>query len=218
VTQSSVSLPPYLSASTAPAWRGVDFFPGLEAISLATPNKNSSRKNSSLRRLKRRTGQSNIVNLLLSEENESPAEGWPDELPFTKTFSPRAKKDFSNNVAVRTLKLGVGAGLLTILGCKSLIKGWNQSEIWVKNAVKSVLFSLLSLYLFVSSIALIAGMVSVHQEAPVVKGLYESHHAKNTTLKSEIKRIQSGEDAEALARGYLDMVKAGEVLLKIQLP
>ncbi len=206
MTPSSVSLPPYLSDSTAPA----DLFPVLKSPVSANLK--------TRRRLLRRSGQGHVVDLLLNEDNASQAQAWPDESPFTPASKPRKKRDFSNNVAVRTLKLGVGAGLLAVLGCQSLIKGWNQSEIWVKNAVKAVVFSLLSLYLLVSSITLSFGMLTVHQEAPVVKGLYESHRVKNTALKSEIKRIQSGEDAEALARGYLDMVKAGEVLLKIQAP
>jgi cell division protein FtsB len=208
--QPSVSLPPYLSESTAPSWQDVDLFP-----SLGSPALKGSAKRKSRRRLLRR---SNVVDLLLNEVNASHTQEWPDASPFVPSSRPRQKKSFSNNVAVRTLKLGVGAGLLAVLGCQSLIDGWSQSEIWVKNAVKTVVFSLLSLYLFASSITLAMGMLTVHHEAPVVKDLYESHRVKNTALKSEIKRIQSGEDAEALARGYLDMVKVGEVLLKIQAP
>ena len=199
-----------MSASTAPAMADVDFFPTLKAPSVAKPM--------SKRRLKRRVGQHNVVDLLLNETGTSQSQTWPDDSPFVPSSRPRQKKDFSQNVAVRTLKLGVGTGLLAFLGCQSLIKGWNQSEIWVKNAVKAVIFSLLSVYLLVSSISLAMGMLTVHQEAPVVQGLYNSHREENKALKAEIKRIQSGEDAEALARGYLDMVKAGEVLLKIQAP
>jgi cell division protein FtsB len=88
----------------------------------------------------------------------------------------------------------------------------------VKNAVKAVVFSGLTLYLLASCISLGLGLLQVHHQAPVVNGLYESHRLKNVTLKTDIKRIESGQDAEALARGYLDMVKAGEVLLKIQHP
>jgi hypothetical protein len=209
VTQPSFSSPPYLTESTAPAFEAVEFFSGVN------PARVHSR-----RRLMRRSGQRNVVDLLLNEAPASQAQehAWPDDMLAAPTFRPRPKKEFSNHVAVRTLKLGVGAGLLAVLGCQSLIKGWNQSEIWVKNAVKSVVFSILTLYLFASSISLGLGMLQVHHQAPVVNGLYESHRLKNVALKTDIKRIESGQDAEALARGYLDMVKAGEVLLKIQRP
>jgi len=207
VTPPSFSSPPYLRQSTAPAFEAVELLPSL------APQRDRFR-----RRVLRRSGQRNVVDLLLNEAPDSHAHTWPDEAMAPPSFTPRSKKQFSNHVAVRTLKLGVGAGLLAILGCQSLIKGWNQSEIWVKNAVWAVVFSLLSLYLCASTVTVGLGMLQVHQQAPVVKGLYDSHRLKNVALKSEIKRIQSGQDAEALARGYLDMVKAGELLLKIQRP
>ena len=36
----------------------------------------------------------------------------------------------------------------------------------------------------------------------------------NDDLKSQITRIESGQDAEMLARDYLDMAKADEILVK----
>ena len=208
MTQHSVSLPPYMSASTAPA---------MEVDLLSSPTLERSAKGNVRRRSVRRAGQRNVVNLLLNEVSLSETQAWPDEAPLLPARRLR-KKDFSQNVAVRTLKLGVGASLLAVIGFQSLIKGWNQSEIWVKNAVKTLVFSLVFLYLLGSTVVLALGMLTVHQEAPVVQGLYQAHRVKNASLKSEIKRIQSGEDAEALARGYLDMVKPGEALLKIHRP
>jgi cell division protein FtsB len=200
VDKHSVALPPYQSDSTATQYVQPEWMPTASKSKL---------------KARRRSRHSQVVDLLLAEGSSLPlpVDVWPDEAPLRQ----RRPHHFSK-VAVRVVKMGVGASLLAIMGLQTLVKAWTKSEIWVKNAVVAVALTLVSVHLLVSSFGLLGNVLNIHMEIPVLQGIYQAHQNKNTQLKSQIHRIQTGEDAELLARDYLDMVHPDEVLLKIQAP
>jgi hypothetical protein len=156
-----------------------------------------------------------LVTLLLNEatapQQSSVQHPWPDA-PAQRP-APRLKK-----ASLNVVKMGVGTGLLAIVGVQQLIQGWMHSEIWVKNALKAIGLTLLSLQLLISCIVMIGQVFQVHAEVPTVKRVYTTHKNHSAELKSQIHRISTGEDAELLARDYLDMAGKDEVLIKINTP
>jgi cell division protein FtsB len=153
-----------------------------------------------------------MVELFLKEKTAAKPMSWPDDQPL-----PRAQKPLQQ-AAANVVKLSVGAGFLAVSGVQTLVKGWMRSEIWVRNAIVSIALSLVTVQLAVSCLGVLNQVATVQHDKPVVQSLFNKQKAHNQTLKSQITRIQSGEDAELLARDYLDMARPDEVLIKIQTP
>jgi hypothetical protein len=207
------ALPAYMLDSSAKALDSA--MPAVESRPAAKPAQRSAR-NPKVRAVSpaREKKNTRLVDLLLKEPaRSSNPQHWPDEQPLRTT-----KRRSVRNVALNVAKVTVGAGLLTISGAQSLVKGWMNSELWVSNALKAIGLSLVSLHLLVSCIGIVNQLWSAHHDTPVVRSIYQEHKADNGVLKSKIGRIQSGEDSELLARDYLDMANPDEVLVKIQTP
>jgi cell division protein FtsB len=166
----------------------------------------------------RRTTRKNsrMVTLLLNEANvasQQNTEVWPDDASVAQPIKPKLKR-----ATLQVVRLGVGTGLLAIIGVQQLVQGWVRSEIWVKNAFKALGLTLLAVQLLVSCVAMVSQVFQVNAEVPALERVYETHKSNSASLKSQIHRLNTGEDAELLARDYLDMAAKDEILIKIQTP
>lgn|GEM_PF-6204016 len=206
------TLPAYMLDSTAKA-----LDPAMvESRPAVKPSPNPARRKVRAVSPTKQKKNTRLVDLLLKEPARrvaNSAQHWPDEQPLHKT----SRRSIST-VALNIAKVSVGAGLLTVSGVQSLVKGWMNSELWVSNALKAIGLSLVSVHLLISCIGIAQQLFTAHNDAPLVKGIYQEHKAENGVLKSQIERIASGEDSELLARDYLDMANPDEVLVKIKTP
>jgi cell division protein FtsB len=208
VAKRQTTLPPYMYDSAVPE---------LEDYSLQQPVEPKAKpKSKALQERRASKKSSKMVTLLLNEINANEAnsvQAWPDEATHPLPKKPKLKR-----ATLQVVRLGVGTGLLAVIGVQQLIQGWMRSEIWVKNAFKALGLTLLAVQLLVSCVAMVTQVFQVNAEVPVLERVYETHKSNSTSLKSQIHRLHTGEDAELLARDYLDMAAKDEILIKIQTP